>query len=336
MKARHIFLTAFLSFLTYGCSQPNAYLIPEPSFFESRATIEGIDSDGDGVRDDVWNYIAKLYPKPEDEPFRQALAQRAKMFQKAIIIGSQADVKSAFALVNELERSRECIWLKFFNGVHPNVWTRGGAFSPRYEKLEDKAVNTDARRAAYKSYRLMTSTTSSDKEYEIPCEYDEKRERELAAAFGDKTLEEINPNLPPDPDEEGKKTLEGIDSDKDGVRDDVQRIIWKYAPRPDQEKLRLALFQRARAWQQILTLDTSDRNAVLEARENHFRASECLDLKSIRGDLEESRLIRDVMINTADRKRAHSAYYTTLDKNGINDIGSSNDITPCDFDNSTR
>jgi hypothetical protein len=32
-------------------------------------------------------------------------------------------------------------------------------------------------------------------------------------------------NLPPDPGPEGERTLEGIDSDKDGVRDDVQRFI---------------------------------------------------------------------------------------------------------------
>lgn len=32
-------------------------------------------------------------------------------------------------------------------------------------------------------------------------------------------------NLPPDPGEAGKLTIEGIDADKDGVRDDVQRYI---------------------------------------------------------------------------------------------------------------
>ena len=32
-------------------------------------------------------------------------------------------------------------------------------------------------------------------------------------------------NLPPDPGEAGKLTIEGIDSDKDGLRDDVQRYI---------------------------------------------------------------------------------------------------------------
>ena len=41
-------------------------------------------------------------------------------------------------------------------------------------------------------------------------------------------------NLPPDPGEAGKLTIDGIDSDKDGVRDDVQRWIvqnWGHSER---------------------------------------------------------------------------------------------------------
>lgn len=41
-------------------------------------------------------------------------------------------------------------------------------------------------------------------------------------------------NLPPDPGPAGKATLEGIDSDKDGVRDDLQRFIvlnWGHSER---------------------------------------------------------------------------------------------------------
>jgi len=41
-------------------------------------------------------------------------------------------------------------------------------------------------------------------------------------------------NLPPDPGPEGMKTIEGIDADKDGVRDDVQRYIadkWGHSER---------------------------------------------------------------------------------------------------------
>ena len=41
-------------------------------------------------------------------------------------------------------------------------------------------------------------------------------------------------NLPPDPGEAGKLTIDGIDADKDGVRDDVQRCIaenWGHSER---------------------------------------------------------------------------------------------------------
>jgi hypothetical protein len=41
-------------------------------------------------------------------------------------------------------------------------------------------------------------------------------------------------NLPRDPGAKGKKTIEGIDADKDGVRDDVQRFIalnWGHSER---------------------------------------------------------------------------------------------------------
>ncbi len=41
-------------------------------------------------------------------------------------------------------------------------------------------------------------------------------------------------NLPPDPGPEGMKSIEGIDADKDGVRDDLQRIIvlnWGHSER---------------------------------------------------------------------------------------------------------
>ena len=47
--------------------------------------------------------------------------------------------------------------------------------------------------------------------------------------------------LPPDPGEEGKADVAGIDSDNDGVRDDVERYIaYKY---PDNPLTRKALYQ---------------------------------------------------------------------------------------------
>ncbi len=65
-----------------------------------------------------------------------------------------------------------------------------------------------------------------------------------------------NEPVPPDPGEAGKQTLEGIDSDNDGVRDDIQRyIILNYY---NTQKTQLALRQYAKALQPFL-LDAEDK-----------------------------------------------------------------------------
>jgi len=51
-------------------------------------------------------------------------------------------------------------------------------------------------------------------------------------------------NLPPDPGEAGKATIDGIDADKDGVRDDVQRFI--YETWPESERARRVLYEIAK------------------------------------------------------------------------------------------
>jgi hypothetical protein len=80
-------------------------------------------------------------------------------------------------------------------------------------------------------------------------------------------------NLPPDPGEAGKVTLAGIDSDNDGVRDDVQR--WIALMYPNSQKTREALTQDTKAMQKILfdAVDPvkSHKNAIQENR-----AIECL------------------------------------------------------------
>ena len=64
----------------------------------------------------------------------------------------------------------------------------------------------------------------------------------------DKHFNHFPPGFPPDPGETGKQTIQGIDSDHDGVRDDVQR--WIYAFVPKEPKKQMALRQMARYFQQ--------------------------------------------------------------------------------------
>lgn len=115
-------------------------------------------------------------------------------------------------------------------------------------------------------------------------------------------------NLPPDPGSAGEATLAGIDSDNDGVRDDVQR--WIALTYPNSQKTRAALTQYAKAMQLIL-LNAAD---VANARANSLvldRASDCTtfvrrQLLGIGGSdaYRVKRELEAVYLNTPARSRA--------------------------------
>ncbi len=77
------------------------------------------------------------------------------------------------------------------------------------------------------------------------------------------------PGFPPDPGAPGKEGIEGIDSDNDGVRDDVQR--WIYALVPKEPKKQMALRQKARYYQFAMQLDFGP-DVRREAKETMDRA----------------------------------------------------------------
>jgi len=77
-------------------------------------------------------------------------------------------------------------------------------------------------------------------------------------------------DLPPDPGEQGMQTLEGMDSNHNGVRDDVERYIGiHYA---DSAKTRSALMQYAEAMQEKLV----NQKASLDPVHKVLRAYDCL------------------------------------------------------------
>jgi hypothetical protein len=117
----------------------------------------------------------------------------------------------------------------------------------------------------------------------------------------------LNLHLPPDPGDAGKITLEGVDSDGDGVRDDVQRLI--FLTYPNSEKTREALLQQARAWQKYL-LNAHDREKLKIAAQELEDSAECLAY--VRGknfdDLVQIRKkFRPLILNTLLREEANNA-----------------------------
>jgi len=122
--------------------------------------------------------------------------------------------------------------------------------------------------------------------------------------------------LPPDPGEAGKQTLLGIDSDNDGVRDDIQR--WIYLTYPDNEKLRLGLSQYARGFQQILARG-GDPEAVRELAAQSTRDLDCLFYIIDAVAVNISRELDARVVNTRERSLAYLRYGENLAGKVIHD-----------------
>lgn len=124
----------------------------------------------------------------------------------------------------------------------------------------------------------------------------------------------VNDGLPPDPGPDGKQTLLGIDSDADGVRDDIQRYI--HFTYPNEEKVKLALTEVAKQYQTLL-FRSNDPNAVFNNATKMARHGECLDY--IKGEIAADILaaLRAEILNTKDRSLAYIEYSNNLSGESI-------------------
>lgn len=136
------------------------------------------------------------------------------------------------------------------------------------------------------------------------------------------------PGLPPDPGEAGKATLQGIDSDQDGVRDDIQRYI--ALTYPDSAKKRAALTQFAKGKQTALRSAGSKANA-LAAWELERNAIVCIWYLygSDGNDLWEE--LAAEFINTHDRYVAYTSYDRLLNAEVEERVPDDQRKARCDF-----
>ncbi len=136
------------------------------------------------------------------------------------------------------------------------------------------------------------------------------------------TLDDVmGKNLPPDPGADADKTVQGIDVNQNGIRDDVELAIFKEYP--DSAKTRAVLLQYALALQmevRQLTLNEDIVNVILE---EDSRAGDCIaDTLVPRKSLESSRNYSDIekidayikfvderQFNTNERKTAKKKFY---------------------------
>ncbi len=133
-------------------------------------------------------------------------------------------------------------------------------------------------------------------------------------------------NLPPDPGAEADKTVQGIDANNNGIRDDVEVAIFKAYP--DSAKTRAVLLQYALALQMETIqpfVNTVNATEVVReqsrafmcigdivSRENSQKFDEETDLLTV--------LIKDKQFNTQERKDARNIFvenvrsYSDLDR----------------------
>lgn len=107
--------------------------------------------------------------------------------------------------------------------------------------------------------------------------------------------------LPPDPGEEGKLTVVGVDSDDDGVRDDVQIAIEDfYASKMDTKQVVLSL---AKEMQNVFIAQS-----IGDVQEEHLqkiaKAIDCITLMSS-NPLKDIIFVEFAMVNTEEREEAY-------------------------------
>lgn len=154
-------------------------------------------------------------------------------------------------------------------------------------------------------------------------------------------LLEISIGLPDDPGAEGKATLVGIDSDNDGLRDELQRYI--ALSHPDSAKFRAVLTQYAKRLQEKL-INADDPIKSLELAHQHSKDSAChryIDSVSVHSEQGRSKSPRQELyaqaLNTLERSRAYLDYNDHLPGHTfMAPEPASYDLTPlkkyCEFD----
>lgn len=130
--------------------------------------------------------------------------------------------------------------------------------------------------------------------------------------------------LPPDPGDAGKAVLQGIDSDNDGVRDDVQIAIAERYPN-DTNSQRVLTQQAVTLQDAILSGNSGDQNAMAQVAEQIKHATNCLTAK-MDNPSDEAGFMEIQVVNTKARSDAYMKFNDAM--NG-QFFGVSTSSNPC-------
>lgn len=141
-------------------------------------------------------------------------------------------------------------------------------------------------------------------------------------------------SLPPDPGAEADKTVQGIDANNNGIRDDVELAIFKEYP--NSAKTRAVLLQYALALQMEVVQPIINTSTATEVAREQSRAFVCIGDILSRENLEKfnkeadtfTNFVKGRMFNTEERKNNRNMF--------VDNVRSySNLEQKCDLDLST-
>lgn len=119
-----------------------------------------------------------------------------------------------------------------------------------------------------------------------------------------------------DPGEAGKKSLAGVDSDQDGVRDDIQRWINEDYPQSNSIKVNKALKQAAKGLQDSI-INSEIKEKALAGLNAFEEGNDCLmGHKGVQNSIHLIKELKNNHLNTLDRTKSyllsnHHAHGTT-------------------------
>ncbi len=280
MKKYFLILVLFFSQLASAEVINGITVPPEPDAKLNKSTILGIDKDKNGIRDDIDRMIATYYAK--DKKYLDAANYYAKSYQEYL---STPNRKTAVKF--------SCI--KFI--LDQNL-------KQHSEVLRKRVVNTPEREKAIdtNTKKLLTSLGGADP-FRTTIEDECERPSFAKPAFfnfevpANFTMKIKNVEIPPAPDEElNNAKIEGIDSNSNGVRDDVERAI---AFNFGNKELEFeAAMHHARALQSFLVTP----NAKTE--KTYVRSVDCARDPAIKKLLDK---VEKVLINTNARSKVSAS-----------------------------
>lgn len=172
----------------------------------------------------------------------------------------------------------------------------------------------------------------------IPYFFREKKTQEQVIKIHNTKLtmdDVIGKNLPPDPGEEADKTIQGIDANKNGIRDDVELAIFKTYP--DSAKTRAVLLQYALALQMEVVQSIINEETVTEVVREQSRAHYCVGEITSRDDMNKFIEIGDKLHGFIENQQRNTLERKKVRKSFVKKIGSysESENEVCDINLST-